>query len=146
MLLTPPVMLWPMPEALASSTIGQLGRCSSSWNFGWYGSSMRILPHRLKNNAIAATQSIMTHMTMNASSVRITIGPVNTISSSNNKNNRMSCSSTVDSPTKNSPVMSKTLFFFLTNERVLYDTLYHFLPSVVKRCYANTTILINIIQ
>lgn len=73
--LTPPVMLWPIPEALANSTMGQLGRCSSSWNFGWYGSSMRILPHRLKNNAMAATHSIITHMTINASSVRITIGP-----------------------------------------------------------------------
>lgn len=57
------------------STSGQDARCCC-WNFGWYGSSIRILPHRLKNNVIAATHKSSTANTINTSSVRtIIFGP-----------------------------------------------------------------------
>lgn len=59
----------------SNSTKGHDERCCC-WNFGWYGSSIRIFPHRLKNKAIAATHSTNTATTMSTSSVRtITFGP-----------------------------------------------------------------------
>lgn len=66
---------WWVPTAVPISTIGQLGLCSW-WNFGWYGSNIRIFPHRLKNNAIAATHSTSTNITMSASSALTTGTPV----------------------------------------------------------------------
>lgn len=49
------------------STSGQEPRCC--WmNFGWYGSSIRILPHRWKNRPIAQTHSTSTKITIRASS------------------------------------------------------------------------------
>lgn len=57
------------------STNGQEDRCCC-WNFGWYGSSIRIFPQRLKNRAIAPTHNISTATTMRTSSVRtIIFGP-----------------------------------------------------------------------
>ena len=49
------------------STSGHDDRCCC-WNFGWYGSNMRIFPQRLKNKAIAATHSSNTATTMSTSS------------------------------------------------------------------------------
>lgn len=42
--------------------------CLCCWNFGWYGSNILILPHRLKNNAIAAAQRRRTKTTIKTSS------------------------------------------------------------------------------
>lgn len=53
--------------SISISDNGQDPRCFAS-NFGWYGSNIRILPQRLKNNAIAPTHSINTKITIKASS------------------------------------------------------------------------------
>lgn len=57
----------PIDGSWSMSTRGHDDLCFAS-NFGWYGSNMRIFPHRLKNNAIAPTHRISTKITIKASS------------------------------------------------------------------------------
>lgn len=61
------------PTGPLISTIGQLDLCCC-WNLGWYGSNIRILPHRLKNSAMAAIHKTSTSSTIRASSARTTMG------------------------------------------------------------------------
>lgn len=61
------------------STSGQEDLCCC-WNFGWYGSSIRILPQRLKNKTIEPTHSISTTPTIRTSSVRMmSFGPASIV-------------------------------------------------------------------
>lgn len=78
--------IWLLTVLTAVSTpTGQLGLCGP-WNFGWYGCNILILPHLLKNNAIAAIQITSASVTNITSSGRTIIGGYSETKEDHNEN------------------------------------------------------------